>query len=269
MVTEEDCETTDGMLLKPIIEGGDVVQPLPSRVLGRVVAEDVLDASGKNAVIPAGTLLDEAWVERFEELGVDEVRVRTQLIARYVMVFVQLLWSRSCARHLVNIGEAVGVIAAQSIGEPGTQLTMRTFHIGGAASRAASTSDITVKSTGIVRMHNVKLVQHKNGHNVAVSRSGELGVVDEQGREKERYKIPYGASISVNDDDAVQAGQMVATWDPHTHPIITEVAGQIQLVDFADGVTVDSFTDEVTGLSSTVVSDPKSRPAAGKDLRPR
>ena len=269
VVTEEDCETTDGMLLKPIIEGGDVVQPLPSRVLGRVVAEDVLDASGKNAVIPAGTLLDEAWVERFEELGVDEVRVRTPINCKIRYGICSNCYGRDLARgHLVNIGEAVGVIAAQSIGEPGTQLTMRTFHIGGAASRAASTSDITVKSTGIVRMHNVKLVQHKNGHNVAVSRSGELGVVDEQGREKERYKIPYGASISVNDDDAVQAGQMVATWDPHTHPIITEVAGQIQLVDFADGVTVDSFTDEVTGLSSTVVSDPKSRPAAGKDLRP-
>ena len=169
---------------------------------------------------------------------------------------------------MINIGEAVGVIAAQSIGEPGTQLTMRTFHIGGAASRAASASDITIKSAGTVRLHNLKLVQHKNGHNVAVSRSGELSIADDQGREKERYKISYGASISVNDEDKVQAGQVVATWDPHTHPIITEVAGKVQMVDFADGVTVDSYTDEVTGLSSTVISDPKSRPAAGKDLRP-
>ena len=164
--------------------------------------------------------------------------------------------------------KSVGVIAAQSIGEPGTQLTMRTFHIGGAASRAASASDITIKSTGTIRMHNIKLVQHKNGHNVAVSRSGEIGIIDDQGRERERYKISYGATISVNDGDNVTSGQVVATWDPHTHPIITEVAGKVQLTDFAEGVTVDSFTDEVTGLSSTVISDPKSRPAAGKDLRP-
>ena len=268
VVTESDCETTEGMFMKPVIEGGDVVQTLQSRVLGRVIAEDVLDLNN-NLVIPAGTLLDEAWVERFEELGVDEVKVRTPITCETRYGVCANCYGRDLARgHLVNIGEAVGVIAAQSIGEPGTQLTMRTFHIGGAASRAASASDITVKSTGAVRMHNLKLVQHSNGHNVAVSRSGELGIVDEQGREKERYKISYGASISVNDGDQVQAGQVVATWDPHTHPIITEVAGQVQLVDFADGVTVDSFTDEVTGLSSTVVSDPKSRPAAGKDLRP-
>ena len=269
VVTEVDCGTTDGMLLKPIIEGGDVVQTLQSRVLGRVTAEDVLDVKGKSVVIPANTLLDEAWVDRLEELGVDEIKVRAPITCNTRYGVCSTCYGRDLARgHLVNDGEAVGVIAAQSIGEPGTQLTMRTFHIGGAASRAASASDITVKSEGAVRMHNLKLVQHKNGHNVAVSRSGELGVIDEQGREKERYKIPYGALISVNNDDTVHPGQLVATWDPHTHPIITEVAGQIQLVDFADGVTVDSFTDEITGLSSTIVSDPKSRPAAGKDLRP-
>ena len=269
VVTAVDCGTTDGMQMNPIIEGGDVVQTLPSRVLGRVTAEDVYDVKGKNIVIPAGTLLDEAWVEKFEEESVDEVKVRAPITCKTRYGVCSMCYGRDLARgHIVNDGEAVGVIAAQSIGEPGTQLTMRTFHIGGAASRAASASDITVKSTGTVRMHNLKLVQHNNGHNVAVSRSGELSVVDEQGREKERYKISYGASISVNDEDAVHAGQMVATWDPHTHPIITEVAGQIQLVDFADGVTVDSYTDEVTGLSSTIISDPKSRPAAGKDLRP-
>ena len=269
VVTEHDCGTQDGMHMKPIIEGGDVVQTLQDRVLGRVIAEDVYDTKGTTVLIPAGTLLDESWVERFEELGVDEVKVRAPITCKTRYGVCSMCYGRDLARgHLVNDGEAVGVIAAQSIGEPGTQLTMRTFHIGGAASRAASTSDITVKSEGVVRMHNLKLVQHKNGHNVAVSRSGELSVVDEQGREKERYKITYGASISVNNDEAVHAGQMVATWDPHTHPIITEVAGQIQLVDFADGVTVDSYTDEITGLSSTIVSDPKSRPAAGKDLRP-
>ncbi len=269
VVKDVDCGTTNGMFMKPVIEGGDIVRTLPSRVLGRVIAEDVLDADGETVLIPAATLLDESWVERFEELRIDEVKVRTPITCETRYGVCANCYGRDLARgHLVNIGEAVGVMAAQSIGEPGTQLTMRTFHIGGAASRAASTSDITVKSAGTVRMHNLKLVQHKDGNNIAVSRSGELGVVNDQGRERERYKIPYGASISVGDDEAVQAGQLVATWDPHTHPIITEVAGQVQLVDFVEGVTADSFTDEVTGLSSTVVSDPKSRSAAGKDMRP-
>lgn len=269
VVKEEDCGTTKGILMKPVIEGGNVVQDLPSRVLGRVTAEDVVDADGKSVLIPAGTLLEESWVEKFEEWGVDEIKVRTPITCETRYGVCSNCYGRDLARgHLINIGEAVGVIAAQSIGEPGTQLTMRTFHIGGAASRAASTSEIAVKSAGTVRMHNLKLVQHKDGYNVAVSRSGELSVIDEQGREKERYKIPYGASILVNDEAATQAGQVVATWDPHTHPIITEVAGRIQLVDFVEGITVDSFTDEITGLSSIVVSDPKNRPATGRDLRP-
>lgn len=269
VVTELDCGTSKGMLIKSVIEGGDVVQTLQSRVLGRVVAEDALDVSGKNVLIPAGTLLDEVWGKRFEDLGVDEIKVRTPINCETRYGVCSKCYGRDLARgHLVNIGEAVGVIAAQSIGEPGTQLTMRTFHIGGAANRAASASGVTVKSSGTIRMHNVKLVQHKNGHNVAVSRSGELSVVDEQGHEKERYKISYGASIAVNNDDAAEAGQTVATWDPHIRPIVTEVAGQIQLVDFADGVTVNVFADKVTGLSSAIVLDPKSRPAAGKDLRP-
>ena len=268
VVTAEDCGTTNGLLLTPIIEGGDVVQTLPSRVLGRVTAEDVMDVKG-NVAVPAGTFLDEAWVDKFEDIGIDEVKVRTPITCDTRYGVCASCYGRDLARgHLINMGESVGVIAAQSIGEPGTQLTMRTFHIGGAASRAASASDITIKSTGTIRMHNIKLVQHKNGHNVAVSRSGEIGIIDDQGRERERYKISYGATISVNDGDSVHSGQVVATWDPHTHPIITEVAGQVHLTDFAEGVTVESFTDEVTGLSSTVISDPKSRPAAGKDLRP-
>jgi len=208
-------------------------------------------------------------VDKFEDIGIDEVKVRTPITCDTRYGVCASCYGRDLARgHLINMGESVGVIAAQSIGEPGTQLTMRTFHIGGAASRAASASDITIKSTGTIRMHNIKLVQHKNGHNVAVSRSGEIGIIDDQGRERERYKISYGATISVNDGDSVNSGQVVATWDPHTHPIITEVAGQVHLTDFAEGVTVESFTDEVTGLSSTVISDPKSRPVAGKDLRP-
>ncbi|RCL45147.1 MAG: DNA-directed RNA polymerase subunit beta' [Candidatus Thioglobus sp.] len=269
VITDYDCGTENGILMTPIIEGGDVVEPLSERVLGRVVARDVMNNAGDEVLIARGTLLDEAWVARFEELGVDEILVRTPITCDTRYGVCSSCYGRDLARgHLINQGEAVGVMAAQSIGEPGTQLTMRTFHIGGAASRAASTNSITPKSTGTIRLHNIKIVSHKDGHNVAVSRSGELGIVDENGRERERYKLPYGASIAVNDGDPVEAGQVIANWDPHTHPIISEVAGEVKLVDFAEGVTVNKRVDEVTGLSSTIVADPKSRPAAGKDLRP-
>ncbi len=269
VITDFDCGTKNGIIMNPIIEGGDVVEPLRERVLGRVVAKDVLDAKGKQVVIPAGTLLDEAWVARFEELAVDEMLVRTPITCDTRYGVCSMCYGRDLARgHLINMGEAVGVMAAQSIGEPGTQLTMRTFHIGGAASRAASTNSIATKANGKIRLHNIKLVKHHDGHNVAASRSGELGLVDEHNRERERYKVPYGASISVNDGDMVEAGQVIANWDPHTHPIISEVAGSVTLVDFEDGVTVNKHVDEVTGLSSTIISDPKSRPSAGKDLRP-
>jgi DNA-directed RNA polymerase subunit beta' len=178
-------------------------------------------------------------------------------------------YGRDLARgHQVNIGEAVGVIAAQSIGEPGTQLTMRTFHIGGAASRAAARSNVQVKNGGTVRLHNIKTVRHDKGHLVAVSRSGELGIIDEFGRERERYKIPYGAVIMVDDGDQVKAGAVISTWDPHTHPVVSEAAGIMKFQDFIDGVTVESRVDEHTGLSSIVAIDPKQRGAAGKDLRP-
>ena len=269
VITDYDCGTENGILMTPIIEGGDVVEPLSERVLGRVVARDVMNNAGDEVLIARGTLLDEAWVARFEELGVDEILVRTPITCDTRYGVCSSCYGRDLARgHLINQGEAVGVMAAQSIGEPGTQLTMRTFHIGGAASRAASTNSITPKSTGTIRLHNIKIVSHKDGHNVAVSRSGELGIVDDNGRERERYKLPYGASIAVNDGDPVEAGQVIANWDPHTHPIISEVAGEVKLVDFTEGVTVNKRVDEVTGLSSTIVADPKSRPAAGKDLRP-
>ncbi len=269
VVTDDDCGTIRGIVMTPIIEGGDVVEPLRERVLGRVVADDV-QVPGKNGVaIPAGTLLDEAWVDQIEEMGIDEIRVRTPINCENRYGVCAACYGRDLARgHLVNKGESVGVIAAQSIGEPGTQLTMRTFHIGGAASRAAATSNISVKGTGSIRFHNIKLVKQKSGNNVAVSRSGEIGLIDDHGRERERYKLPYGAVISVDEGDNVESGQIVATWDPHTHPIVTEVAGKIKLNDFAEGVTISKQVDEVTGLSSTVITDPKTRGSAGKDLRP-
>jgi DNA-directed RNA polymerase subunit beta' len=269
VVTTEDCGTQEGILTATIIEGGDVVEPLHERVLGRVAAEDVVSPGTKQVVISAGTLLDEQWVNKLEGWGIDEIKVRSAITCESRFGVCSACYGRDLARgHQANEGEAVGVIAAQSIGEPGTQLTMRTFHIGGAASRAAATSNITVKSSGTIRLHNIKLVKQISGNNVAVSRSGELGLIDTYGREKERYKVPYGAVISMNDGDSVESGQIIANWDPHTHPIITEVAGIVKLIDFYEGVTVTKQIDEVTGLSATVVTDPKSRGSVGKDLRP-
>ncbi|APZ44091.1 DNA-directed RNA polymerase subunit beta' [Acidihalobacter ferrooxydans] len=269
VITEVDCGTQEGIVMAPIIEGGDVVEPLRERVLGRVVARDVLYPGTEKTLLEAGTLLDEGLCDRLEEAGVDEVVVRSTITCETLHGVCRQCYGRDLARgHAVNIGESVGVIAAQSIGEPGTQLTMRTFHIGGAASRSAAASNIQIKAAGVIRLHNVKLVEHHNGNLVAVSRSGELGVVDEVGRERERYKIPYGATISVKDGEAAQAGAVVANWDPHTHPIITEMNGRVRFLDFVEGVAVNKQVDEITGLSSTVISDPKSRGSAGKDLRP-
>jgi DNA-directed RNA polymerase subunit beta' len=269
VITEVDCKTDKGVTMQPIVEGGDVVEPLSERVLGRMVAEDVLKPGTEEVICPRNTLLDEQLVETLEENGVDRIYVRSTITCETRHGVCASCYGRDLARgHLVNIGEAVGVIAAQSIGEPGTQLTMRTFHIGGAASRAAAVDHIQVKSSGSVRLHNMKTVENVDKKLVAVSRSGELSVIDDHGRERERYKVPYGAIISVRDEEAVTAGDVTATWDPHTHPIVTEVAGKVGFHEFIDGVTVNEHMDDITGLTSLIVTDPKQRGSAGKDLRP-
>jgi len=269
VVTEIDCGTVNGLSITPIVEGGDVVEGLGERVLGRVISEDVTVAATGEVLVKTGVLIDEKLVKLLEKMGVDQVMVRSPITCETRYGVCAQCYGRDLGRgHRINIGEAVGVIAAQSIGEPGTQLTMRTFHVGGAASRAAAANGVEVKSKGTIRLHNIKTVRHEKGHLVAVSRSGELGVVDEFGRERERYKIPYGATITVNDADVVTAGQSVANWDPHTHPVVTEVAGMIKFSDFVDGITVTTQVDDVTGLTSTVVLDPKQRGSGGKDLRP-
>ncbi len=269
VVLEEDCGTEQGLLMQPIIEGGDVVEPLRERILGRVAASDIYQPGSDEVVCEAGTLLDEKWVEKLESVGVDQVIVRSAITCDAKVGVCAKCYGRDLARgHQVNMGESVGVIAAQSIGEPGTQLTMRTFHIGGAASRSAAVNNIQVKAPGTIRLHNIKTVKHSAGHLVATSRSGELTLADDVGRERERYKVPYGAVLHVEDGTSVEGGQIVANWDPHTHPVITEVEGVLRFVDFVDGVTVQKKTDEVTGLSSLEVIDPKQRPAAGKDIRP-
>ncbi|KAB2308572.1 DNA-directed RNA polymerase subunit beta' [Betaproteobacteria bacterium SCN2] len=272
VVVEDDCGTKDGMALKALVEGGEVVEPLRERILGRVAAVDVVNPETQETMIEAGTLLSEDLVDAIDAAGVDEVKVRTPLTCSTRFGLCAKCYGRDLGRgHLVNVGEAVGVIAAQSIGEPGTQLTMRTFHIGGAASRAAAASQLEAKSNGTVRYSaTMRYVTNARQELVAISRSGEMIVVDDAGRERERHKVPYGATLSVTDGAKIKAGAVLATWDPHTRPIITEYTGKVRFENVEEGVTVAKQIDEVTGLSTLVVIDPKSRKgAAAKGVRPQ
>jgi DNA-directed RNA polymerase subunit beta' len=269
VVNMDDCGTLEGIELRPIIEGGDIVVDLGERVLGRVLQQDLEDEKG-NVLIANGTLLEEREVEMINEIGVDLLKVRSAVTCEARHGLCVQCYGRELARgHRVGKGEAVGVIAAQSIGEPGTQLTMRTFHIGGAASSSASVNSIEVKNSGTVRFHNVKVVQNSSKRLIAVSRSGEIGVVDEvTGREKERYKIPYGAEFAIKDGATVAAGTTLATWDPHMHPVVTEVAGKVKFTDFVEAITVQHRVDDMTGLTTIEVMDDSIRSNAGKELRP-
>ena len=270
VVTQEDCGTSYGLLMAPVIDGGDIIESLGDRVLGRLVVKDVIRPGTEDEIaITAGTMLDELWIKRLEEMGIDEIEVRSPITCETRHGICSACYGRDLARgHRINMGEAVGVVAAQSIGEPGTQLTMRTFHIGGAASRATAQDNIEVMNDGVVRLHNLKTVERIDGDLVAVSRSGELSVLDVRGRERERYKLPYGALLKVKDNQEVSKGSRVASWDPHTHPIITEVAGTIKFSGMEEGITIRRQTDELTGLSSISVMDAGERPLAGKDIRP-
>ncbi|MFQ5660539.1 MAG: DNA-directed RNA polymerase subunit beta' [Gammaproteobacteria bacterium] len=269
VVIEEDCGSSKGITMTPLIEGGDVVESLWQRVLGRVLAKDAAKRGDGEVIIPAGTLLDEHWVEVMDARGIDEVVVRSPITCETKFGICSACYGRDLGRgHIVSIGEAVGVIAAQSIGEPGTQLTMRTFHIGGAASRAAAASSIEVKYGGTIKLHNIKLLKQESGNQIVVSRSGELTLQDDVGREREHYKIPYGAILTASEGDSIQPGVRVASWDPHTHPVITEVAGRVQFADIIEGVTVYRQIDEITGLANMVIMDPKMRSSSSKDMRP-
>ena len=268
VITENDCGTDQGLAMSPIIEGGDIIAPLGDRVLGRVLASDVVDQDN-SIIAEAGTMINEKMVEILETRGVDQVYVRSPITCETRFGICSLCYGRDLARgHLANVGEAVGVIAAQSIGEPGTQLTMRTFHIGGAASRATASDNIQVKNAGTIHLNNMKTVENSKGDLVVVSRSGELIVNDTNGRERERYKLPYGAIISIGKKNEVEAGQIVANWDPHTHPIVSEVAGKVSFEAMDEGITVREQTDEITGLSSISVIDPAERAASAKEIRP-
>ena len=271
VVTEDDCGTTNGVAMKALVEGGEVVEALRERILGRVTASDLLHPETQEVLYSAAALLNEDEVETIEALGIDEVRVRTPLTCDTRFGLCARCYGRDLARgSLVNVGEAIGVIAAQSIGEPGTQLTMRTFHIGGAASRAAAANQVEAKSNGTVRFTpQIRYVTNPKGEKVVISRTGEVLVTDDNGRERERHKVPYGATLLAADGKPVKAGQTLATWDPHTRPIITEYGGLVRFEYIEEGVTVAKQIDEVTGLSTLVVIDPKRRATAGKGLRPQ
>ena len=259
VITETDCGTEDGVEVESIVEGADIVEPLRDRVLGRVVAEDVfVPGDDEDPVVTRNTLLDETWVQTLEESGVQTIKVRSTISCQSSFGVCAYCYGRDLGRgHLANLGEAVGVVAAQSIGEPGTQLTMRTFHIGGAASGAAAEDHITVKSTGTIHYRNIKVVKHADGHAVTVSQSGELSVMDASGREREKYKVPYGAAINFADSAEVKAGDMVAQWDPHNRPIVSEAEGFVKLIDFYEGFSYHEQRDDLTGLESIEVLDPK------------
>ena len=270
VVVEDDCGTNDGFVMKAVVQGGDVIEALRDRILGRVTAQDVVDPSSGATLVEAGTLLNEQLVDLIDRSGVDEVKVRTPITCKTRYGLCAKCYGRDLARgKLVNTGEAVGVIAAQSIGEPGTQLTMRTFHIGGAASRAAAASQVEAKSNGTARFSSqMRYVANNKGELVVIGRSCELVIHDEVGRERERHKVPYGATLLVQDGSAVKAGQTLATWDPHTRPMITEYAGRVRFENVEEGVTVTRQTDEITGLSTLVVIDGKRRSSTSKLLRP-
>jgi DNA-directed RNA polymerase subunit beta' len=271
VVTEDDCHTKNGVAMKAVVQGGDVIEALRDRILGRVTAVDLVDPATQETVYEAGTLLTEDEVDRIETLGIDEVKVRTPLTCETRYGLCALCYGRDLGRgQRVNVGEAVGVIAAQSIGEPGTQLTMRTFHIGGAASRAAAASQVETKSNGKIGFGgNMRYVTNTKGEQIVITRSGEVVVFDDAGRERERHKVPYGATLLVSDAQTIKAGAVLATWDPHTRPIITEYAGQVRFENIEDGVTVAKQIDEVTGLSTLVAINPKSKAGASKSVKPQ
>ncbi|MFM8757754.1 MAG: DNA-directed RNA polymerase subunit beta', partial [Limnohabitans sp.] len=270
VVTEDDCGTSHGSLMRAIVEGGEVIESLRERVLGRTAAEDVLHPETRAVIAQAGVMLDEDMIDELEAAGVDEIKVRTALTCETRFGLCAKCYGRDLGRGgLVNMGEAVGVIAAQSIGEPGTQLTMRTFHIGGAASRAAVASSVEAKSNGIIGFNaTMRYVTNSMGELVVIARSGEIVIHDEHGRERERHKVPYGATLSVKADQQIKAGTILANWDPLTRPIITEFAGQVKFENVEEGLTVAKQVDEVTGLSTLVVIDPKRRGSA-KVVRPQ
>ena len=270
VITEEDCGTKNGLTVSVIIEGGEIVEKLSQRILGRVLAEPLIDQSTKKTILKSGTIIEENNVDLLEEYGIDSIKVRSAVTCETNHGICINCYGRDLARgNIVNIGEAVGIIAAQSIGEPGTQLTMRTFHIGGAASSAAADNCVEVNNDGKATFNNIKTIKNVNKDFVAVGRSGEIKISDKFGKEKESYKIPYGAVITIKDGQKVKSGEIISTWDPHTHLIVAEAKGVIQFEDFIEGVTTSEQVDEMTGLSNIIITDTKKQSSSTTSLRPQ
>ena len=274
VVAEEDCGTLEGIFVTPLVEGGEIIEPIGERILGRVALEDIADPFTEEVIIKANEEIDEKFVEKIENAGLEKVKIRSVLTCRSKRGVCVKCYGRDLARgQMVNIGEAVGIIAAQSIGEPGTQLTMRTFHIGGTASRRAEQTTLQLRNDGRVKFINLSTVRNKGGDWVVMNRNGELALVDETGRERERYPIIYGAKIKVGNGQLVKGGDLIAEWDPYTIPILTEGSGRVKFGDIVEGVTMQEQLDEVTGFSTKVVSeakDPEARPRVSiKDERGR
>ena len=269
IVTEEDCGTENGFVMRAVIEGGDIIEPLAERILGRTAASDIIDSKDNSIILHRGIIINEDDIEKIEKAGIDQVKVRSALTCETQPGICAACYGRDLARGTpVNIGEAVGVIAAQSIGEPGTQLTMRTFHIGGAAQRGAEQSKIEAPFDGKIRLDNTSLVTTEDGSEIVLSRSSEMLILDDQGREKARYRLQYGAKLLKKDDSIVKAGQILAEWDPYTIPIITEKEGTAHYVDLVEGISMRETIDESTGIGSKVVMDWKQQ-SGGSNLRPR
>ncbi|XBC44686.1 MAG: DNA-directed RNA polymerase subunit beta' [Buchnera aphidicola (Schlechtendalia chinensis)] len=269
VITENDCKTNEGIIMTAVIEGGDIKEPLREKVLGRVTVENILDTYSAEILIPKNTFLNEKWCNILEKNSIDSVKVRSVVNCETNFGVCAHCYGRDLARgKIVEKGEAIGVIAAQSIGEPGTQLTMRTFHIGGAASRAALESNVQVKNFGTIKLKNSKSVINSEGKIIITGRNVELKIIDKFKRTKESYKVPYGAIMAKKNKETVKPGEIVAKWDPHTIPVISEVNGYIKFIDMIDGQSITRQTDELTGLTSIVILDTSERTIIGKDLRP-
>ena len=265
IITEDDCGTLDGLTVSSLTEGGEVIEHIGDRILGRVALDDIHDPITDEVLVEANQEIDENLVKKIEDAGLEKVKIRSVLTCQSKRGICAKCYGRDLARgHIVNMGEAVGVIAAQSIGEPGTQLTMRTFHIGGTASRAAEQTSLEARYDGLVKYINLHTVVNAEGFHIVMSRNGEIAVVDETGRERERYGVVYGAKLKIAPEGSVKAGENLAEWDPYTMPILTEVAGRVKFGDILEGVTMEEKLDEVTGLSRKEIVETKD-----SDKRPR
>jgi DNA-directed RNA polymerase subunit beta' len=265
VIRENDCGTLDGIEVASLVEGGEIIESMRERILGRVALEEIRDPDTGEIIVKGNEEIDETLADRIEDIGIDKVKIRSVLTCKSKRGVCALCYGRDLARgRLVGVGEAIGIIAAQSIGEPGTQLTMRTFHIGGTASRRAEQTTLECRIDGRVKFINLKSVKNREGNLIVMNRNGEIAILDENGRERRRYSVIYGAKLRVKDGQKVKEGEILAEWDPYSIPVLTEVSGHVKFGDIIEGVTMQEQVDEFTGLSRKVITESKD-----PELRPR